>query len=393
MMRSLRSILGWIVPIAALAGGGALPPMQTLVVGGGPDKPHNQVAIEANVRYFAKILPLNTPMRVIFADGNPESVNVQILKDGKISYRKPDLPRLDGPASLDQVRTEFDLLGKAIGDKPTTPTLLYFTGHGSGDERSNYVNNRYDLWDDQELTVRGLASCLNSLPVKSPTTIVMVQCFSGAFGNLLFEHGDPAQPLTDRDLCGFFAATEQRMAAGCTPEINEADYQDFSGYFFAALTGTDRVGRKVPSADYNRDGRVGMNEAFAYCLMFDESIDVPVCTSDVFLRKFVTTPDDEVMKTPYAQVRKWADTAQGSALDGLTRTLNLTGSDRLQQAYTTLKRIGVDTEEPKEVKTIRFVRLCKSVVLAHTLRTSGDSGVKKRFARLLQLESGNPFRS
>lgn len=391
-MQYLRSILAWILPLAALVGGGGAPEMQTLVVGGGPDKPHNQVAIEANVRYFAKILPPGTPMRVIFADGNPESVNVQILKDRRISYRKPDLPRLDGPATLEQVRNEFNLLGKSIADKPTTPTLIYFTGHGSGDERSNYANNRYDLWDDQELTVRGLASCLNSLPVQSPTTIVMVQCFSGAFGNLLFEHGDPAQPLTDRDLCGFFAATDQRMAAGCTPEINEADYQDFSGYFFAALTGTDRVGRKAGNADYNRDGRVGMNEAFAYCLMYDESIDVPVCTSDVFLRKFVTTADDDIMKTPYPQVRKWADAAQGAALDGLTRKLSLTGSDLLQRAYATMKKVDVDTEDSKEVKTIRLVRLCKSIVLGHTLRESGAPDIQKRFARLLKLESGNPFR-
>ena len=53
------------------------------------------------------------------------------------------------------------------------------------------------------------------------------------------------------------------MAAGCTPEINEAEYQDFSSHFFAALTGRDRVGRAVTGADYNQDRRVSMDEAFA----------------------------------------------------------------------------------------------------------------------------------
>ena len=41
----------------------------------------------------------------------------------------------------------------------------------------------------------------------------------------------------------------------------------------------------MSGADYNHDGRVGMDEAFAYSLIHDTSIDVPVCTSDIYLRQ------------------------------------------------------------------------------------------------------------
>ena len=130
----------------------------------------------------------------------------------------------------------------------------------------------------------------------------MVECFSGGFGNLLFQGGDPNGPVTDKDMCGFFASIPDREAAGCTPEVNEANYRDFTSYFFAALSGQDRLGRPVTGADYDHNGKVGMNEAFAYALIHDVSIDTPVCTSDVFLRRFVKTPDDVVFAIPYHDV-------------------------------------------------------------------------------------------
>ena len=42
----------------------------------------------------------------------------------------------------------------------------------------------------------------------------MVQCFSGAFGNLLFQGGDPNGALVDRDIAGFFATVNSARSAG-----------------------------------------------------------------------------------------------------------------------------------------------------------------------------------
>jgi hypothetical protein len=77
-----------------------------------------------------------------------------------------------------------------------------------------------------------------------------------------------------------------RQAAGCTPDVNEAGYQDYSTSFWAALAGRTRTGAAVPraSCDFDRDGAVTFAEAHAYVLLTDASVDVPMTTSDRFLR-------------------------------------------------------------------------------------------------------------
>src|SRR5579862_2595951 len=266
MRGSVRRIFSWAAVGLALCvtcwASTAIPRpivLRTLVVGGGPDQEHNQVAIESNVRYLARLLPTNSPMRVLFTDGNPQSENVQCQgDDDKIYYRAPQLPRLDGPAKSPNVRTEMQRIASDLRSASDSPVLLYFTGHGSPDAPSRFNNNKFDLWNGDDFSVSDVAHSLASFPKSASVTIVMVQCFSGAFGNVLFENGDPTGALIDQHVCGFFAAVPQRMAAGCTPQIKEADYKDFSGYFFAALTGKDRSGNPVVGVDYNRDGKVGM---------------------------------------------------------------------------------------------------------------------------------------
>jgi hypothetical protein len=350
------------------------------------------VAIESNVRYVYQLLPTGATTRVLFTDGDPESKNVQYQdKNNSLLYRKPDLPRLDGPAEFTNVQQEVS--GLTAGTKTGAPVLLYFTGHGSPVPESNFDNNVFDLWHPDELSVKSLASLLKGFSHDTPITLVMVECFSGAFGNLLFQNGDPKGDLADLNVCGFFASVPQRMAAGCTPEVNEAEYKDFTGYFFAALTGTDRVGRKITGVDYNHDGKIGMNEAYAYAIIHDDSIDTPVCTSDTFVRRFIKTPDADVFKTPFSQVRSWATPAQLVALDQLSDELKYTTEDRLQQAYDSFGTSDVDAEDFRSVHVIRFVRLCKSVVLAHQLETTADQAVKDRFKDLLRAEDANPLKS
>src|SRR3954453_9267230 len=47
-----------------------------LLVGGGPEPAHNQVAIERNVHYVARLLPAGAPRLTLFADGDPKSKTV-----------------------------------------------------------------------------------------------------------------------------------------------------------------------------------------------------------------------------------------------------------------------------------------------------------------------------
>src|SRR4051812_10778056 len=95
--------------------------LRAVLVGGGPDPQHNQVAIERNVYYVSHLLPSEAPRFVLFTNGDPESRTVlyeepaaersrgerafrllflrgQAARPGADRYRPPDLGRLDGPA-------------------------------------------------------------------------------------------------------------------------------------------------------------------------------------------------------------------------------------------------------------------------------------------------------
>lgn len=378
-------------PQAKLAASSSL---RALIVGGGPERAYNQVAIESNVRYVRHLLPPGARVRTLFADGNPHS-RIVLYSDpqGHDRYRATILPHVDGASRLGSFGSAFQALARAGGG----PVLLYFTGHGSPGTTS-YDDNDYDLWGNEGLSVTRLAAGLRALPARTPVTIVMVQCYSGAFGNLLFQGGDPQGLPINLDLCGFFASVPNRTAAGCTSEVNEADYHDFTSYFFAALGGVTRMGKPVGGADYDHDGRVGMNEAFAYALIHDVSIDTPVCTSDVFLRRYAPEAADQtVLQAPYDDVRLWAQPAQRAALDALSAQIGLEGTDRLTVAYgqfrQRIRHEGTETEEEQTARVIRFVRLAKSVILAHRLAQSGDGAVQSRYAALLAAEAGNPLRA
>jgi hypothetical protein len=463
--------------------------LRALLVGGGPTPENNQVSIESNVRYVFRLLPPGSECSVLFADGDRKNETVlyeqtteklpanerllALILEGpeaansvQRKYRTPSLPQLDGAARKKDVAAAFERLQI---DPRTGPILLYFTGHGSRAKDGNLDNNLYDLWGES-LSVRELARHIADLPCACPITLVMVQCYSGAFGNLLFEEGNPQGAPVERDIVGFFATIKERPAAGCTPELNEREYHDFTSYFFAALTGRDRVGRKVTGADYNRDGRVGMDEAFCYTLIHDPSIDIPVCTSDIYLRREIAVPDSLLFQTPYRQVRAWATPAQRAALEAISSKLGLTGDDRGRVAYEqflesprpfslrrdprsmaqrsffqALREARADlvarwpaledkmspswaaakaealkylatpdaqqeyralieaeralraAEKANQEKQLaeswqaRFVRLYKSVVLAHMLREQGTPLQKRRFARLALAESRTIF--
>ncbi len=364
-----------------------------LVVGGGPNRRYNQVAIESNVRYMGRVVPKGWPLRVLFADGDADRATVRYTPDGQSvgrddKYRVPQLPRLDGPAMLDDVRKELAQLA-TVGNR--TPVFLYFTGHGSLAADLTPDTSQFDLWSRQRITVPQMADSLARFNRDVPLVLLMVQCHSGGFAKLLFPNGDPKQPPLDNRFCGFFASVEARPAAGCTPEVNEADYHDFTGYFLAALVGQDRLGRPAKGADYDGNGKVGMNEAFCWAIANDDSIDTPVCTSDEFLRSVVKMEDREVFATPYANVLKWASPAQRGAIESLSKTLKLEGEDRLAVAYGRYIALQEDDGDLDKVRGFRLIRLCKSVVLGHAVASLPNASLKKRYATLLKDEAANPL--
>ncbi len=342
------------------------PPLECVVFGGGPARSSNQIAIESNVRYVRDLVPQGTRQRTLFADGNPASKTVQFESKTSatarliqflfgagpsagpplLEYRPTLLKAVDAPLTAEQINTTFSTL-KASESK--TPLLLYFTGHGSPGLQTSaalnpYDNNVFDLWKGETLSTKQLSRYVQQLPKDRPVTLLMVQCFSGSFGNVLFQEGNPTGAYIPNKLCGFFATTKEREAAGCTPEVREENYRDFTTYFVAALTGKSRLGKKHEQPDYDGDGKTGMSEAFAWTLIHEDSIDVPVCTSDVFLRRFVPVQSDaEIAVVPWAEVLASARPSQKAALLGLCNILGQEAQtdDRLKTAFGRVNRPAI----------------------------------------------------
>jgi hypothetical protein len=289
-----------------------------LTIGGGYDVTGNQLSLEKNVLFQQSILaekrPDNPPREIWFADGDDPHPDVQ-CRDPKFEENCPLAPRLlaevlgdpdemdfvyrnnevktaKGPADLKLVKQRFALLAKEAkaGDR----VIIYVAAHGGrarrAGRRENRESNSYNttlyFWNTEQLTASEFETWLDEFPRETQIVLVMVQCYAGGFAHTIFERAKADAGLSDHARCGFFAQRHDRAAAGCTPDANEADYEEYSSYFWGALAGKARDGAAVGSADYDGDGQVSFAEAHAFAMIESDTIDVPVRTAGAFLRQY-----------------------------------------------------------------------------------------------------------
>lgn len=334
---------------------------QFLTIGGGYAPSGNQVSLEKNVAFFRQTLTDLYPAGdafprhdVLFSDGDSPGRDVQYADPGwdvpharrllarladeeddlGFRYRSHELPGVRGPASRAELDRWFAEVGAklAAGDR----LVVYATGHGdTGDE---HRNNVLDLWNGDAVTVRELATMLDKLPAGVTVVAVMVQCYSGGFADLMFAGGDRDNGHAANVRCGFFSTIPDRIAAGCTPDVYEANYRDYSTSFLAALRGTTRTGAAVDAAarDFDGDGAVTLAEAHAFAQLDDESIDIPMRTADRFLRLFsdpgagggrLVSNEDML-----ARLNALMTPADRAVVDGLSAQLKLGGQYRYKEA-------------------------------------------------------------
>ncbi len=279
--------------------------LRILIAGGGYSPSGNQISLESNVKYFRRVMGLlgleNAETRTLFADGRDKGRDLQFADpafripetNGILAelvgstrglghqYRSNEL-NADGPALL----TEFDKWFDSTSKNPGKEALLYFTGHGGKGDKKTPDNTTVHLWNGQKLKVRDFVKRLDKLPKEMPVTLVMVQCYSGGYANVIFKDGDPKKGMSDHARAGFFATVQDRVAAGCTPDIQEKNYKEYSTSFWEALCGESRVGDSVDKPDFDGDGRTSYAEAHAHVILTSDTIDVPIKTSGAFLRKF-----------------------------------------------------------------------------------------------------------
>lgn len=244
-----------------------------------------------------------------------------------------------------------------------------------GNRKPAFANNIMHLWKSTDMSVTEWTEKLDELSPDVPVVAVMVQCYSGGFGNFIFKKGNPANGLAEHPRCGFFSTVPDRVAAGCTPNINEADYREYSSYFFEALCGESRTGQSVTSPDYDQDGRTSFLEAHAYTVLTARTIDIPVRTTDIFLRHASKTKGQDGLLTPNSPVDellKHATVVEKSVIEGLSREFLLTGTDRADDVEKVIRQ-----KRDEKARTDSEVRRRRTTV--SSIKREIGAAVKKRW--------------
>jgi hypothetical protein len=362
-----------------------------LVFGGGGAPSYNEIALEKNMLYFQRSLrelgysPNTAP--IYFANGNTGEKTVRYLDEkGDQQFKAHSVPNVQGASSIANLQT---WMAQAAKEKTTTPLFFYFSGHG-GHNRVNEDNSSLLMWRDRELSVQNFTAMLDRLPQNKPFVTMMSQCYSGSFANLIYNGGDPNKGIALQTRCGFFATIKSRPSVGCTPEVNEADYRDYSSSFFAGLTGRDRIGRKVASADYNKDGRIAYSEAHAYAKIDKFTTDLPVSTSEAWLQRQVSNPTmrEQIFGQPIAPLAKIARPEQRFVIESLSRQFKFDPTRSFNGNLRSLNPNLVKTAED-EAYLVRLSMELTNVAMERRVRTSKNARSIQTLDRLIRCESGS----
>ena len=287
-----------------------------ITIGGGPGREENQASLEANVVFFQQIIKDKHPEpfrnNIFFAHGDVPAADVQVVAD---KPKESELPATDLLASLHRrpsnrqgvayrshqvadIAGALDpqLIQEALQNLAKTATshdrlIIYVTAHGSPGPDDDPFDTSIDCWGAKKITAREFSHWLDKLPHDMPVVMVMAQCFCGGFSHLIYQDLDESKGFTTQPRVGFFAQQHDLPAAGCRPDIEHDE--EFSSYFWGAIAGHRRSGATIANCDLDGDGVVSFAEAYAYATTADDTIDIPLRTSEVFLRKYSRLKDSE----------------------------------------------------------------------------------------------------
>ena len=154
--------------------------------------------------------------------------------------------------------------------RPGDQLLIFVTDHGKGNQEDP-DNGTISLWQE-DLSVDEFRGLLGQLPAGVSVVMVMSQCYSGTFANAIFAE-DASEPTGDA--CGFFSTTRDLKAYGCYPEGRDRDRIGHAFHFIEAL---------------NR--RQSTDAAHLDVLVTDDTPDVPLRTSDIYLERLIEQEAD-----------------------------------------------------------------------------------------------------
>jgi hypothetical protein len=232
-----------------------------------------------------------------------------------------------GGEAIDRAAEDGEELGETERDATEEPAARE-GGEGKEDDSADgddedASSNTYDtsllLWNQDELLASELCRWLDRLPRDVEVVLVMGQCYSGGFANVIFNGADAKLGLSPAARCGFFSQLYDRPAAGCVADLDDEDVHEYSSYFWAALGGTTRDGTVV-TADFDKNGAVSLAEAHAYAVIESDTLDVPVRTSEALLRAHSRLGGPfELQEGPMARTAADERETEGDAADASTR--------------------------------------------------------------------------
>lgn len=277
-----------------------------LTLGGGYAPQANQASLEANVLFFQQVLAIRQlsgePHRIYFADGFDDQQDVQVLKKNppnsspvisqlssifrrdrdELIYRNHQVAKISGGIRITEIREELRSISDQLrsGDR----LFVYVTAHGGSARKGEGQNTSITCWGNKPLSMTEFSRWLDDLPADVSVVSVMAQCYCGGFANTIFQGGDPGNGFAANNRCGFFAQQADLPAAGCRPDVENDE--EYSSYFWGAFAGHSRTGNSVGNVDCDKNGRVSLAEAHAYATVASNTIDIPLRTSDLLLRRY-----------------------------------------------------------------------------------------------------------
>ncbi len=361
-----------------------------LVMGGGGSPQSNEIALEKNILYFQRTLKQMgynpASANLFFANGTDGQATIRYLDaQARERFKSPSIPHLKGAATRDNFQ---QWIQQSRNHPQKQPIFFYFTGHGILNQE-NDDNSALLLWENTLLTVRELSQLLDRLPSDSHIVTMMAQCFSGSFANFIYQQGNPNQPLALQTRCSFFATVKTLPSVGCTPEVNEADYQDYSSSFFAGLSGVNRLGKSVASADYNRDERISYSEAHAFAKVDEKTPDLPVSTSEVWLQQKITDADfNRIANQPIIYWKNRARPEQKYVVDSLMKRFKFNPKLSHSDNFDRLHPSQMETEE-QQAYQMRLVMELLNIGMEEKIRKSQQKSEIASLKRLIACEASS----
>ncbi|HEY8428171.1 MAG TPA: hypothetical protein VIL20_07345, partial [Sandaracinaceae bacterium] len=208
-------------------------------------------------------------------------------------------------------------------------------------------------------------------------------CYAGGFAELAFEGASEERGPAATERCGLFATTWDRAASGCDPNPDRGAQEGYGIHFLHALRGEDRDGRPLPRErlDLDGDGAISLLEAHARARIASGSLDVPVTTSERFLRAVAASlpPAGLEVEPPLPEER--AVVAALTSRLGLSRPEQ--AHERLAAMEAELERLGGELDRIEDDLADAEEQL--AAALLHRWPVLGDPW-HPRFASTLESE-------